>query len=141
MTKFGNRGRVELGLTSNIKSHKKVLDARKELRTSTGPEIQAKARKYAPDAVDALGEIVKSKIATDVARISAAQTLLDRAYGRPTQTNVNATVNTDGKPPEITDKELDTRIKETLTRIEGLTKRKREKIQGEDRPTDLRKFN
>ena len=126
-----------------VKRAKKALKTveRVTKKTATLLEIQEAARKAGKYAISALEDIVRSRISTDVARISAAQTLLDRGYGRPTQTSVNATVNTDGKPTEVTQQELDRRIKETITRIEGLTKRKREKIEGEEPPADLRKYN
>ena len=115
--------------------------AKRILKVSTGPEIQEEARKYGADALKCLREIVNSKLASDVAKISAAQTLLDRGYGRPTQTNINAAVGTDGKATEVTQQELDRRVAETIENIERLTKRKREKIESEERPTDIRKYN
>lgn len=142
-------GRIRLTLSNSSLTGYKVKKARARIRQAiaTGAEIQAEARRYAVDALKALQEIVRSPISADVARISAAQTLLDRGYGRPTQTNVNATVNTDGKPQEITDQELNRRIEESLRAVEDITraagtpKRKREKIQSEDRPADIRKLH
>lgn len=43
------------------------------------------AQKYTADAVNALVEIVKDKRQPAAARVSAANGLLDRAYGKPTQ--------------------------------------------------------
>lgn len=136
-------------LQSQNRSHKQVLDARRLLRRSrlTVAEIQEKARQYGIDALKALREVIEKPTASDLAKISAAQTLLDRGYGRPTQTNLNTTVNTDGSPPEITDKELNRRIEETLratealTRVAGPPKRKREKIESEEGPADIRKLH
>ena len=104
-------------------------------------EIQEMARRYAPDAIKAMGEILRSKVASDLAKISAANSMLDRGYGKAMQTNINATVNTDGKPSEIDEQELNRRISETIQRVEGITKRKREKIKSEDGPTDVRKLH
>ncbi len=104
-------------------------------------EIQELARRSAPAALKALDDIINSKVASDLAKISAANALLDRGYGKALQTNVNATVNTDGSTKEIDGQELDRRVKETISKIEGLTKRKREKIQGTVRPPDLRQYN
>jgi hypothetical protein len=104
-------------------------------------EIQEMARRYAPDAIKAMGDILKSKVASDLAKISAANSMLDRGYGKATQTNINATVNTDGKPSEVDEQELSRRIAETLARVEGLTKRKREKIKSQEQPAHLRKLH
>lgn len=138
-------GRVELFVEPCCKEYTKLKKARKRLRlvdnTADAPAVQAEARKFGIDAIHALNEIIANKLSSDVARISAAQTLLDRAYGRPTQTNVNATVNTDGAPSEVTEAELNRRIAKTLTRVESLTKRKREKIKSEEGPVDLRKLH
>lgn len=130
-----------MGLNPAVKDHKKVIEARRTLKKLTGEQVQELARNAAKAAIKALEGIVNNPVSTDQAKIAASQTLLDRGYGRPTQTNINASVNTDGKPSEIDEQELSRRVKETVTRIEALTKRKREKIEGEERPTDIRKFN
>ena len=104
-------------------------------------EIQDIARRSAPEALKALDTILKSEVASDMAKIAAANTILDRGYGKSTQVNVNASVNTDGKPQEIDGKELDKRIISTLNRVEAITGRKREKIQSEERPADVRVLN
>lgn len=127
----------------------KIKDVRAKLRSPliSPIEVQAQARQTGKECVNTLREILKNPMASDVVRISAAQTLLDRGYGRPTQTNINASVDTDGSPAQITDKELDRRIDETLRATEALTraagpqKRKREKIQSEAGPADVRKLH
>jgi len=104
-------------------------------------EIQELARLSGSAAIKAYSEILESKVASDLAKIAAANALLDRGYGKALQTNVNATVNTDGSTKEVDGDELDRRVKETIERVERLTKRKREKIQSEERPANLRKLN
>lgn len=117
---------------------------RTKLTAATYAEVQEKARLSAEDAIRALVAIVNSNEANDSAKISAATILLERGYGRPTQTNINASVDNNGKPSEADGKELDERVRATLSRIErikGAPKRTREKIVSEERPSDLRKFN
>lgn len=113
-------------------SLKAVLDAR---------AIQEMARKHAPDAIKAMAEIVKSKVASDLAKISASNALLDRGYGKALQTSVNATVNTDGSAKEIDGEELDRRVKEVLGRVERITNRKREKIKSPEQPANIRQLH
>lgn len=48
-------------------------------------EIQALARSYAPKALQTLVDIAADKTLPPAARVSAAQALLDRGYGRPMQ--------------------------------------------------------
>ena len=52
----------------------------KELR-----EVIELARAHAPDAVETLAEIMKDTEAPPAARAAAANSLLDRAYGKPVQ--------------------------------------------------------
>lgn len=47
-------------------------------------EIEARAKEYAGDALAALASIAKDS-ENDSARVAAANSLLDRAYGRPRQ--------------------------------------------------------
>ena len=49
------------------------------------------ARKFAPDAVRALHEIATSKTASDKARVTAAEAIINRVYGKPKET-VESTV-------------------------------------------------
>lgn len=48
-------------------------------------DLQEMAKGYATDALQVLVDIAKSTEATDAARVAAANAILDRGYGRPTQ--------------------------------------------------------
>lgn len=104
-------------------------------------EIKEMAAKCVPDAIQALHEIIKSDVSSDMAKIAASNAVWDRGYGRATQTNVTATLDLDAKPNEISDAELDRRVGEALERVESITKRTREKIIVQERSSDLRKLN
>ena len=104
-------------------------------------EIQELARLHGAEAIKAYAKVLKSNVSSDLAKIAASNALLDRGYGKALQTSVNATVNTDGATKEIDGEELDRRVKETVERIERITKRKREKIKSPEQPVDLRKLN
>jgi Family of unknown function (DUF5681) len=54
-------------------------------KTETLLQIEALARQYAPQAMEALAKIAMSG-KTDSARVAAATAILDRAFGRPSQT-------------------------------------------------------
>lgn len=54
----------------------------------------ALAKSFAPDAVKALHEIATSKTASDKARVTAAEALINRVYGKPKET-VESTIKHD----------------------------------------------
>jgi hypothetical protein len=61
------------------------------------------ARAASPEAIEALISIMRNKEAMPSARASAANSILDRAWGKPVQMNVNVNTETiDG----LTDEEL-----------------------------------
>lgn len=104
-------------------------------------ELQEKCRQEAEDALEELRRIYKSDTAADTAKLSAISMILDRAYGKATQTNVNAQVNGDGKPSEVDEAELNRRIKDALKRVEAATSGEGQPSLSEDGPSDLRKLN
>lgn len=59
-------------------------------------EIQEIARPYAPEAIETLAQIMRTA-ASETARLSAANALLDRGYGKPTQPTEAEDVPTDVK--------------------------------------------
>jgi hypothetical protein len=67
-------------------------------------EVQALAREHTMKAIETLNTIMCDEGAAAAARISAANALLDRAYGRPAQTIDTAVTS---KPiEEMSDEEL-----------------------------------
>lgn len=103
-------------------------------------ELQSLARKNATLAMNTLIEISQNKRAPEATRIAASAVILDRGYGKASQTSITANV-TDGKAKDINSAELDTRISRALKRVEDLTKRTPEAGTSEKRPADLRKLN
>lgn len=103
-------------------------------------ELQEACRREVDDILDELRRILKNPDSADSAKLQAAQMMLDRAYGKATQTNVTAQV-TDGKPSEIDDAELNTRIRTALKRVERVASGEAKPSLSEDGPADLRKLN
>ena len=58
-------------------------------------EVQALARECTQQAVDTLKDIMHNNKAPAAARVAAANSLLDRGYGRPSQTINQGTTRTD----------------------------------------------
>lgn len=58
---------------------------RPKLTTPDGRSIADIAREHSPDAIEALATICKDATCAPAARVSAANTILDRAWGRPAQ--------------------------------------------------------
>ena len=48
-------------------------------------DVQELARQKSPEAIDTLAEIMSDEKAPPAARVAAANALLDRGYGKPTQ--------------------------------------------------------
>ena len=67
-------------------------------------EVQALARELTTEAVETLRDIMRDKKAPHAARGLAANSILDRAYGRPSQTISSA--SRDKPPDQMTDAEL-----------------------------------
>lgn len=96
-------------------------------------EVQQVARENASLAMKTLAEISGNKRAPESSRIAASSVILDRAYGKASQTSITASVS-NGKESEIDSVELDKRIKQALKRVEDLTNRAPKAGTGKDRP-------
>lgn len=120
-----------------IRRRRRVLEnVAKEAR-----EIQHLARTLAVTAFERLTKIIENEESNDASAIAAAQVILDRAYGKATHTSINAHIDANGKPSEITAKELDTRIEAALKRVESITQREAKAPDSEEQSPDLRKRN
>ena len=109
--------------------------------TKTHLEIQERIRAKADALLDVLEELALSDTSSENARLAAVQQLMDRAYGKATQTNVNANLDSDAKPKDISTRELDKRIEETLERVERVTGGVQEEAESPERSIDIRKYN
>ncbi len=103
-------------------------------------EIQDLARRSAAAVMKRLAEIAETS-ANEAAAIAAGQVLLDRAYGKASQTNINATVDTNGKPTDVSAKELDTRIEKALKRVDTLTGGTTKAPARKKQPVDVREHD
>lgn len=103
-------------------------------------EIQELARKNAQAVLERMAEIAQTSF-NETAAIAAGQVILDRAYGKANQTNINASVDANGKETDISEKELNTRINQALKRVEALTRGTAKAPEGEERPADIREHD
>ena len=70
-------------------------------------DIQELAREQCPEALETLSGIMQSKKAPAAARVAAANSLLDRGYGKPLQQSEITTIEPGSRRPEdMTDAEL-----------------------------------
>lgn len=104
-------------------------------------ELQQLARENALLAMETLTEISRNKRSPEATRIAASTAILDRAYGKASQTSITASVTSNGKTKDLDGTELDKRVNSTLKRIADLTNRAPKERTGEERPTDVRKLN
>lgn len=103
-------------------------------------ELQQLARENATAAMRTLIEISKNKRAPEATRIAASSVILDRGYGKASQTSFTANVG-NGKTSDIPAEELDKRVEQALKRVEDLTRRAPKAQPGKKRPVDIRKLN
>lgn len=103
-------------------------------------EVQQIARENAALAMKTLADISGNKRAPESSRIAASAVILDRAYGKASQTSITASV-TNGKESEIDSVELDKRIKQALKRVEDLTNRAPKTRARPNRPRNLREYH
>lgn len=148
--KNGNtqKGRYRLGvrvswrekaMKRNLKRKRLVL---KEVRAKAleAHELQQLARENATLAMKTLIEIAGSSRAPEANRIAASNGILDRAYGKASQTSITANVS-NTKASEISGDELEKRTRAALRRIEDITNRAPKKTESPARPADVRKLN
>lgn len=133
---YGRKGYAGMGLEKPMSISKKELMTTMEAR-----ELMERARQLADKAMQVYEDIMDSDTAADTAKIAAANAVIDRGFGKATQTNVTAQVNADGKPSEIDDRELAARIEDAVERVRRVTTRAEQEAAGAERPADIRKFN
>lgn len=120
---------------------KKVQRQRVKLRETImleAREIQDMARLAAGDAMNVLKDIISDQTTRSSDKISAISLLLDRAYGKATQANVNTNIDATGKESDVSTVELDRRIKTALNRVEAIAGREGQAPEGKERPIDVR---
>lgn len=103
-------------------------------------ELQELARCNATLAMETLIEISGNKRAPEATRIAASAVILDRGYGKASQTSITANL-TNGKTSDIDSTELDKRISQALKRVEDLTNRTPKAGTGKKRSVNLREYN
>jgi hypothetical protein len=112
--------------------------SRQENAVKSAREIQQIALNNSAKAMRVAVEVMDDKRSKGSERLAAVEIVLNRAAGRPTQTNINASIDTNAPPHEASAKELDQRIAETLTRIERVTGRAPKKAPRERRSINIR---
>lgn len=145
--KFGNcfRSRYRLGdldhlsLRPKAMKRKRVQLAVKRAVALEAHEVQRLAREAADLAMRTLVEISGNPRAPEATRIAASIAIMDRGYGKASQTSITANVT--GKNSELSADELDKRTQQALKRVEELTKRAPKAGARKKRPANLRLYN
>jgi hypothetical protein len=136
------RGTGEKFVTPNQK-RKKAKRHRVRLRMTIAKEqreIQELARQGADTVMKRMLEIAATSL-NEAAAIAAGQVVFDRAYGKANQTNINATIDANGKTTDVSSKELDSRVEKAVKRIEELTGGAAKAAKSQEQPADVRKFD
>ena len=139
---WGVKDRINRGERVMRAPHKAAIKRAKRVRlreniAAEARHIQNIARQNAVESMEILADIARDEGQNAASRIAAIALTLERAYGKATQTNVTANIDANGKPTEVTSKELDTRIAETLKRVESLTGGEAQAEASESGPADV----
>lgn len=110
----------------------------KETVAKEAREIQDIARTRAVAAMNRLAKIIDDPASKDSDAIAAIAVTLDRAYGKASQTHINANIDANGKDSEISDQELKTRIEKAIKRVNELTGGTAKAPESKEQPTDIR---
>lgn len=134
------------GVKVVTKKQKENIEIRKRVKLREtiireAREIQDMARMAAAEAMDCLIAIMKDPDSRPNDRLNAVNILLDRAYGKATQTNVNANVDANGKESDISTAELQRRVEAALNRIEAVAGGTGEEGESQDRPADVCEYD
>jgi len=135
------RQREGENIVSKVKQRKVVNKELRATEAKDAREIQELIRKHVFHGIEEIFRIIADPTASAVAKISAMHLLLDRAYGKSAQTNINANIDANGQPSDITHKELQERIEAAIKRVESITGGTTEAPEGEERPADVRQYN
>jgi len=114
-----HKTRTKIGFKAALRHRR----ARVENAVKNAREITKIALNNAAKAMRVAVEVMDDPRNKGSERLAAVEIVLNRAAGRPTQTNINASVDANATPAEATGKELDQRIAETLERVERITGR------------------
>jgi hypothetical protein len=106
----------------------------------TPTDIRSLARSHGPAALKTLAGIMNEKDAPPAARVAAANSLLDRGWGKAVQP-VDATINDERSVNDLSSTELDARIAAILVRLESLAGGAPGAVEGEERSSDVRQLN
>lgn len=135
--KYNNRYPVRM---EKVMKRNRIALRKQRAHALEAHELQQLARENATMAMSTLIEICKNKRAPETCRIAASVVLMDRGYGKASQTSITASVS-NVKATEINATELDKRIDHALRRVEELTNRTPKTGTSSDGPADIRKYN
>lgn len=129
---YGNtyRSRYRLGDLDHLSWRPEAMKRKRlklkaqKARALEAHELQLKARENSDLAMNTLIEIAGNTRAPEATRIAAATAIMDRGYGKASQTSITASVS-GGKASDLNADELDKRTQQALKRVEELTNRTR----------------
>lgn len=135
ITPMTKKAKIQRGHDTERGFRNKVrLTVAKEAR-----EVQEMARRSAAQAMEIARAIMADPLERASDRLAAVNFITERAYGKATQTNVNAQVDTNGDKKAVSAKELDQRIEKAIRGVEELTGRAGKPNPSPDRSTHVRK--
>lgn len=134
-------GEKIVSIEQKRKKEERVRVKLRETIVTEAREIQEMARMAANRAMRVLESIIDNEDSRTSDKLTAINILLDRAYGKAAQTNVNTNIDANSKEADVSATELDRRIKAALNRVEAITGGAGEAPASEERPVDLCEYD
>lgn len=135
-----HRHKKERDRLKGIEEDKTMVAERRKSIALEYKDMQDIARRHVEEVMEAFINILRDPDASPAVKVSAGNAILDRAHGKAATTNLNINANADSKPADLSDAELSKRIERNLSALEG-QRGTSEETEGEERPTDIRKYN
>jgi len=124
---------------NNGKKDYEMSAERRQTAGLTYKEMQAIALKHAEEMMQVLLDVASDAHQPASARVSAANSWLDRGFGKAATLNYNINAGAGAKPAELSDDDLTRRIQDNLKALEK--GKKSETIDGNAKVINIRDFN
>ena len=106
-------------------------------------EMQEIARQNAEDAMQVYLDIMRDPETAPSVKLAAADRVMERAFGKTAQMNLNINTSIDSNPMDLSDADLTREIKAIVGKVKTIESggSQTEEVEGEVRPKNLREYN
>jgi hypothetical protein len=106
-------------------------------------EMQEIARQNADEAMQVYLDIMRDPDSAGSVKLAAADRIMERAFGKTAQMNLNVNATLDGNPMDLSDADLTREIKAIVGKVKTIESggSQTEEVESEVRPKNLREYN